>query len=449
MDYKLVSKGNFVIASILAIACCCLVLPLGLDVRLALLYAINGVACCWAMFSFKEESYTMHKVCHIFLLLFFVVANAIQYYSGAIATSLKVTFSTQDYILFQCTVLGIIAITNIVYIASRKYLGQKWASTKPIANKHDLENGVRVKFPILLALSLFALVATIAYYWDEPRLMFIRHIDGVGERLNNYTRPLHSIFSTMVRPLAFVAYLIARLEGVSRPKRIVLLAIMAITLFPIGIARHAVAIYWLPVIIVNMPQLRRPHWFVSGMLVALLVIFPLLDQFKHYKGEININLSTKYFSTLNYDASQIFMADLQMDIVTNGKQLVGVALFFVPRTIWPSKPVGSGTYLAKPQGVWDNIAMPYWGEGYINFGYCGVVIFAILLAIIMAYMDNRYRHVQNREKHGLFTGNYLIVLALTMFVLRGDLLSSWSKLVAICLLFSITFIAVTYRKAHN
>ena len=441
MDYRPISKQNIVIASILALLC--LLLPMSPDARLAMLYGINGIACCWGMFSFKEEPYTLHKVCHIFILMFFVVANAIQYYSGAIATSLKVTFSTQDYILFQSTVLGIIAITNVVYIASRRFLDTKGKDLQPTAAKRSADNGARVKFSVLLAMSIFALVATIAYYWNDPRLMFIRHIDGVGERLNNYTRPLYLIFTTLVRALPFLAYLIARLEGFSRNKRIVLLAIMTITLFPTGLARNAVAIYWLPVIIVNVPQLKRPHLFVLGMLAALLVVFPLLNQFKHYKGEINFSLSTKHFTTLNYDTSQIFMADQQMDIVTNGKQLLGVALFFVPRAIWPSKPVGSGCYLAKPQGVWANISMPYWGEGYINFGYLGVIIFAILLATIMAYMDGRY---WKREKHQLFTGNYLIILALTMFILRGDLLSSWSRQVAVCLLFSVIYKVLTYKK---
>lgn len=55
---------------------------------------------------------------------------------------------------------------------------------------------------------------------------------------------------------------------------------------------------------------------------------------------------------------------------TNGRQLLGCFLFFIPRTIWKTKPIGSGALVAEIIGQeHTNISMPFIGEGLINFGF--------------------------------------------------------------------------------
>ena len=64
-----------------------------------------------------------------------------------------------------------------------------------------------------------------------------------------------------------------------------------------------------------------------------------------------------------------------------GKQLLGAMLFFIPRSIWPSKPIGSGATIAIYQRQsFKNISCPIIGEAIINFGIIGVIIFAVAIA---------------------------------------------------------------------
>jgi len=92
--------------------------------------------------------------------------------------------------------------------------------------------------------------------------------------------------------------------------------------------------------------------------------------------------------TLHYDAWSELLATVkyvQVYGLTYGKQLLGVLFFFVPRSIWPDKPVGSGHLVAQnllmtQYDMWfTNLSNPLPSEGYINFGIIGVALFAIIL----------------------------------------------------------------------
>jgi len=88
----------------------------------------------------------------------------------------------------------------------------------------------------------------------------------------------------------------------------------------------------------------------------------------------------------------------EIESITYGRQLVGALLFFVPRSIWPNKPVGSGHFVAENMlmtrySFWfTNISMPFPGEGYINFGILGIILFAFILALVSKITDNWYQY---------------------------------------------------------
>src|SRR5699024_6386774 len=84
-----------------------------------------------------------------------------------------------------------------------------------------------------------------------------------------------------------------------------------------------------------------------------------------------------------------------------GYQLLGSLFFFIPRSIWSTKPVGSGYTVGKILN-WDftNVSMPLIGEFYMNFGQLGVIILAILLGTILKKLDSSYfQHINNSNSH--------------------------------------------------
>lgn len=121
-----------------------------------------------------------------------------------------------------------------------------------------------------------------------------------------------------------------------------------------------------------------------------------------------------------------------------GKQLLGVFLFWVPRTFWPAKPVGSGSTVLAYQGSdFTNVSCPIIAEGYLNFGIIGVVTFAFLYALISKSVDSKACEFRNRGGYNpkSFGDNvqfvYGILVGYSYLLLRGDLLTAFSNLVGI------------------
>jgi hypothetical protein len=87
------------------------------------------------------------------------------------------------------------------------------------------------------------------------------------------------------------------------------------------------------------------------------------------------------FNQGHFDSYQMFMRVISDDIITYGKQLLTTVLFFVPRALWPGKSVGSGHFVSGLSRLsFSNISMNFFGEGYINFGYFGIMLFILLIA---------------------------------------------------------------------
>ena len=166
---------------------------------------------------------------------------------------------------------------------------------------------------------------------------------------------------------------------------------------------------------------ERENVFVLSMLFGLLVIFPLLENFRYWSGEFTIGLSFDFLNEMHFDASQNFMIVMKNDVVTWGRQLLGALLFWLPRSIWETKPIGSGAFVAEEFNCdFTNISMPWFAEGYINFGFFGILLFTVLLSWFCSFYDSKYWNNRNSQ----FTPYYLLLVSSLLFFLRGDLMSS-------------------------
>ncbi|MGZ5255033.1 MAG: hypothetical protein ACXWCT_11540, partial [Flavitalea sp.] len=146
--------------------------------------------------------------------------------------------------------------------------------------------------------------------------------------------------------------------------------------------------------------------------------------------ELKFSIDYKMFQSGHFDSFQNFAFILSEEIITYGYQLLGVLFFWVPRAVWPSKPVGSGELIAEiMQFEWNNVSANFFAEGYVNFGFFGILAFVFLLARYTAVIDKIY-WVTLRQS-GPVSGNffrilYYIMLGMLFFILRGDLLSSFA-----------------------
>ena len=71
---------------------------------------VNGCICWYALFTHDQQPFSIHKMNLVFLLFFFVLANASQYASDSLVSTLYVLLTPNDYYTFQVLLLSIICL---------------------------------------------------------------------------------------------------------------------------------------------------------------------------------------------------------------------------------------------------------------------------------------------------------------------------------------------------
>ena len=414
-----------------------LVFSLGITNNAYLIFALcNSTVCIFQLFSHNESPYSFHKVIHLFVIVFFVFANAIQFAHHSVVSALWVSFSDQEYVYFQVLTLAILLIYNVAYAFIDQFIGE---STK------DMDREGVINQRLLLFVAIAAVLIVLWHFREAPIRLVLRGIQGDSYRDALESSHTDLIFSKFLRVIPSACLLCGILAQL--PKRITffLLLLSLITAFPTGLSRNAVVMYWLPPILAGVSLFKKKRVFIIVMLVGIFIIFPFMGNFRYYNGDVSLSFDLTYFDSINYDASQQFMAVIKKNLVTNGRQLLGALLFFIPRSIWPSKPIGSGAMMAVNEFSFSNISMPCWGEGYINFSWFGLFLFDLILAVFSIYMDRRYWNRQEFLGRSVSDGYYLIICSALFFVLRGDLMSSFSFTVGA--LFTYLFVEkLTFRR---
>jgi hypothetical protein len=184
--------------------------------------------------------------------------------------------------------------------------------------------------------------------------------------------------------------------------------------------------------------IKTKNAFKVIFITSFIILFPLLNLFRAQAiNEVlgsNIKPPTilETITTADFDAYSMFVRTIAVvheEGPTNGRQLLGNLLFFVPRSVWQNKPVGSGHEIAQRLGwSFTNLSCPLVGEAYINFGILGIPLFATALGYVTKKLDSLYYGSIVR-----FSSNVLVIellypfyIGFLFFILRGDLLSSLS-----------------------
>jgi hypothetical protein len=174
------------------------------------------------------------------------------------------------------------------------------------------------------------------------------------------------------------------------------------------------------------------------LFVSMILIFPLMSAFTHIEASFEDILARprliitsfvdsggiiKTFNTLHYDAFANIMATVEYVSYHGysfGYQLLSALLFFIPRSIWTSKPLSTGevvgNYLIEKHNfTFNNLSNPMVSEGFINFGILGVIFMALLLSYFIIIFLNWLN--SNDSLKRIIAFYFAIHL---IFLLRGD-----------------------------
>lgn len=249
-------------------------------------------------------------------------------------------------------------------------------------------------------------------------------------------------------------YYLIQNKGFSANKKIVLffflyfLAVILILKNPLTEKRNALGPLYITMIFLFFHKyLSNNYKVLRLMFLSMIVLFPVLSIITHSRYSLSQMISkpiylyknieylkiTDAFNSLHYDAYPNFLATIDYfdkKSVVIGEQLSCSLLFFVPRSIWESKPETTGfligNYLIDKYNFnWNNLSNPYISEGYINFGFVGILLFAIILAYVFVLM---IRWLQSEDYlKSIFAFYFAIYL---MYFLRGDLTSGFAYIIA-------------------
>lgn len=429
-----IQKKNIVIVFLISILCC--ITPLLADDGNFIYTCLIGINSFFANFFMLNDSkrpYTLSKLINFFILVFFILANSIQFVNHSNVLTFYILLTKSDYIFFQVVVFIILLLYNFLHdIFQNKVRHVK------VRNNKD------IYYYRILIVSCIATFLILAHYHFNIYSLFFRGL--TRELLDEYSVSKSSsgsvagdlIFGKVIRSIPWSAYILSCCIGCNRKQRVLLFFPMLLTVFPTGLSRNAAAMYWIAVFVLRFEKYLKRNRFIYVMFIGIFIAFPFLNNFRVFGGDFRINLSLDYLDSMHMDASQIFMASMHVNRITWGRQLLGALLFFVPRSIWPSKPVGSGHYFVISQhGTFTNVSFPFFAEGYINFGFVGIILFIIVLAYITGKFDGKFWLNHRFLEFKPTDVFYLILLGAMIYIMRGDLMSSLAYTIGICLSYYI------------
>lgn len=217
--------------------------------------------------------------------------------------------------------------------------------------------------------------------------------------------PLGTLLSAIARMglvVAFVALMHVRaqrkLAGARPP--ILLPVVTLITLFmvvnPISSARYTFGTALLAVLgaLGAYATVKRFRVVALGAMVGVVMVFPILDTFRRtLDTTVQLENPVDSITTGDFDAFAQVINTVQYTASQGfewGWQLLGVLFFWVPRSVWPGKPIDTGVAIAEFKGYgFTNLSAPFWAELFINFGWLGLILGMIALGYLLRRLDAR------------------------------------------------------------
>ncbi len=214
----------------------------------------------------------------------------------------------------------------------------------------------------------------------------------------------------------------------------VVFVVLILVMNPISTARYVAGTAALAVITAlgAASSVHRTRLFALTLAAGLVLIFPYADLARRPDpGQSQLNAGpVEVLSSGDFDAfDQINNAVSYVEVrgPAEGRQLLGSALFWVPRSVWPSKPQDTGIELADHRGYdFKNLSAPLWAEFFINGGWALLILGMALLGWGVRRLDERAIAASRTAPGRLVLTS--IVPFYFIIMLRGSLLQSMAGL---------------------
>lgn len=413
------------------------------DSMVYITFTINGIL--WVAFlikDLKDKAFSLSIIHWLFCIFFFFFAGMIQSMnsrfpwigdykdSDLIKTNIVLLLWTLCFRFGQ-------NISNYSFSAKRKQISKNGIRSNSIS-----WDGFESK---VIALSICAIAITLY------RIVFVGFRNLFSRATSNVSISDNSSLAVLIDKFALatvyfaVVFSIYYLQHKKQYKYFFVCSLcLLISYFPTSTSRNAIAGLYFGALLAFCVSAKKKRWFVILYMLLFIIIFPLLNAFRStafsdvsfFKALNNTikNLSSSWLA-VDYDAYSMVSLTIryvERNGITWGYQLLGVALFFVPRSIWHSKPISSGPFIAEKNGWWfTNVSEPLPAEMIINFGIIGMAISGILIGYFIGKIDKHFWNSIKCNSNNIyrFDSLYYYMIGYFLFLFRGALLSAVAYLV--------------------
>tara|TARA_Y100000768_G_scaffold115279_1_gene85074 strand:- start:1772 stop:3118 length:1347 start_codon:yes stop_codon:yes gene_type:complete len=387
------------------------------------------------MFIFPLRSYSLFKMVFIFIFIFFGVVPLMNEVNNNIIWGKESEFDTFDKVK-----ANIIILAGMFFFVFGSFLKLNLFD-KIVNSLPDIKNINILFFVIFFIISYVILnkwnfdINALLFWSTRGEASYFYNIFDFSKGRFDYL-----FYSKFIRPMPiilsiiFIYYLKKNNQLFNSEQKIVnlivlcfLILISILLISPTAIPRWQTATLYIPFVIIFTRFWDKPYMMQTSLIGGLFIVFPFLDKFRFWNGfeKFNFRINWDWLKESHFDSYQNFVRTIEIDFVTYGNQLKGALLFFIPRSIWEEKPIGSGSSLAhKMDYIFAGISMPFIGEGYVNFGLVGSLIFMLFLGILLGNLDRIAWNLKRLKKDCLFLYYYYFLFGLVFFLMRGDLINS-------------------------
>jgi hypothetical protein len=231
----------------------------------------------------------------------------------------------------------------------------------------------------------------------------------------------------------------------AHPRRLLAVLLLAgamLLVNPVSSARYTSGTVWGSVLagLGVFKSRLRTSLFMVAILTGLLFVFPVLDAFR-YAGTVHGARSgffAEYAGNGDYDAFAQLVNTAEY--VSSPawvplRQFLGPLFFWIPRGVWPEKPLDTGVLLAQFKDYsFTNLSAPIWSELLVNVSVVGLVLGSLLIGWLLGKGDR----ASESWNSGVPRISASILPFYLLILLRGSLLQATGT--AIVLAMSLLFI---------
>ncbi len=185
------------------------------------------------------------------------------------------------------------------------------------------------------------------------------------------------------------------------------------------------------------------NW-TAAIVLVLILVFPFADLFRYTTTPDIANLlrettlSEQLIDKGDFDSFQQMLNAVEYTEqhgLAFGRQFLGTAMFWVPRTTWNNKPMASGMLVAEHKGYENtNRSMPLWGEAYLDGGFLGVILVFLVYGFLCSVLERLYLQRRIYGVNILLNVFVPVYAAYQFFILRGTLMSAFAYFVPVILI---------------